>query len=109
MGHPGITHMRCKVCESYWWPGLNSEVHDLVKQCLSCQFSEKTTPPANVLKIEILKPSGSWKKLGLDIAGPFADAPMNQKYIVTVIDYATNYPECLLTSDICSGRILKLL
>ncbi len=44
MGHPGITHMLCKVHEAYWCPGLNTEVHDLVNQCIGCQFSEKTTP-----------------------------------------------------------------
>ncbi len=34
---------------------------------------------------------------------------VNQKYIVTVVDYASNYSECLLTSDIHSGCIAKWL
>ncbi len=28
-------------------------------------------------------------------------------YIVTAIDYASNYPECLLTSDICSAKLIS--
>ncbi len=64
MGHPGITHMQCKVHETYWWPGLNAEVHDLVNQCIGCQFSKKTMPSAYVPKIEIPKLSGSWEKIG---------------------------------------------
>ncbi len=43
------------------------------------------------------------------IAGPFADAPGHQQYIVTTIDYASNFPECLLITSITSSTIIKWL
>ncbi len=39
-GHPGITHMICKVRETYWWPGLSTQVGELVSQWSGCQMSE---------------------------------------------------------------------
>ncbi len=73
---------------------------------MGCQFSEKSTPSAKDPPIEVPKPVECWTKVGLDIAGPFADGPSHQKFIVTVIDYASNYPECLFTTDIRSSRII---
>ncbi len=45
----------------------------------------------------------------MDIAGPFADAPQNQHYVATAIDYTSNYPECLLTLDICLSKLINWL
>ncbi len=106
-GHPGITRMRRIVRETYWWPGLSTQVHELVSQCSGCQMSEKSTPPAEVPDIQVPKPAECWTKVGLDISGPFANAPGHQKFIVTIIDYTSNFPECLLTTDIRSSRIIK--
>ncbi len=85
-GHPRVTRMKRLLQETYWWPGLSTQVHDMVSQCQGCQFSEKTTPPSPVPAISVPKLSCPWSKVGIDIAGPFADAPTNQKYIMTVTD-----------------------
>ncbi len=47
--------------------------------------------------------------MGIDIAGPFADAPGHQQYVVTTIDYASNIPECLLATSITLATIIKWL
>ncbi len=85
------------------------QVYDLVSQSMCCQFSEKSAPPAKVPPIEFPKPAECWTNMGLDNAGPFADTPSHQKFIVMVIDYASNYPECLLTADIRSSGVIRWL
>ncbi len=85
------------------------QVHELVSQCSGCQMSEKSTSPAKVPDIQVPKPTDCWPKVGLDITGPFADAPGNQRFIVTIIDYTSNFPKCLLTTDIRSSCIIKWL
>ncbi len=71
--------------------------------------SKKSSPLADIPKIPVPWPSTCWTKIGMDIAGPFADAPQHQHYIVMAIDYASNYPECMLTSDICSVKLISWL
>ncbi len=101
--------MKCKLREAYWWPGLSVQVDECVAHSPGCQYSEKSTPPAKVPNISVLTPLESWTKVGMDIAGPFADAPAHQQYIVTIIDYATNFPKCLLTTSITSATIIRWL
>ncbi len=109
LGHPRVTRMKRLLHESYWWPLLSTQVEELVARCQGCQFSEKSSPPADMPKILVPRPSTCWTKIGVDIAGPFADAPQHQHYIVTAIDYASNYSECLLTSDIHSAKLISWL
>ncbi len=101
--------MKCLLRESYWWPLMSVQVEDLVTRCLGCQFSEKSSPPAGIPKIVVPWPEVCWTKVGINIAGPFANAPQNQHYIVTAIDYMSNYPECRLTSDIHSSKLIDWL
>ncbi len=101
--------MKRLLCESYWWPHLLVQVDELVSSCQGCQFSEKSSLPANVPKITVPRPKACWTKIRVDIAGPFANAPQNQHYVVTAIDYLSNYPECLLTLDICSSKLINWL
>ncbi len=101
--------MRHLIRETYWWPGLSTQVHELVSQCSGCQMSEKSTPPAKVPDIQVPITTDCWTNDGLDISGPFTDALGNQKFIVTIIDYASIFPECLLTTDIRSSCIIRWL
>ena len=49
-------------------------------------------------------PEGPWKKGAVDIVGPIDD-----KYIVTYIDYYSSYPEAVVVTDISSQNIIKKL
>ncbi len=109
LGHPGVTRMKHLLCESYWWPLMSVQIEELVAHCSGCQFSEKSSPPADIVKIVVPCPEVCWMKIGVDIAGPFADAPQNQHYIVTAIDYTCKYPECLLMLDIHSLKLIDWL
>ncbi len=87
--HPGIT-----VRETYWWPGLSMQVHELVSQCPGCLMSEKSTSPAKVPDIQVPKPADSWTKVGLDISGPFADALGHQKSLLLGSNWALYVSAC---------------
>ncbi len=109
LGHPGVTRMKRLLHESYWWPLMSLQVEELVAHCSGCQFSEKSSPPADIPKVVVPCPEVCWTKIGVDIAGPFADSTQNQHYIVTAIDYTSNYPECLLMLDIRSSKLIDWL
>ncbi len=89
--HPGATQMKCKQRDTYWWLGLGLQVHDLVSACIGCQISEKSTRTVKVPPIEVPKSVDYWTKVGIEVAGPFTNALSHQKFIVTVIDYASKF------------------
>ncbi len=57
LGHPGVTRMKRLLRKSYWWLLLSAQVEELIARCQGCQFSEKSSPPADVLKVAIPRPS----------------------------------------------------
>ena len=52
-----------------WWPGLDTDVEILVRQCVSC-LAVKSVPPSAPLN-PCIWPSYSWERVHLDFAGPF--------------------------------------
>jgi hypothetical protein len=80
-----------------------------VKTCLACQRSAKSTCPTGIPNFKIPKPEEAWKKIGIDITGPFYNAPKQWQYIVVVIDYYSSFPELLMTTDITTNTITTWL
>jgi hypothetical protein len=92
LGHPGIVRMKRKVRETYWWPTLNQDIERQVKYCQPCQASGKSAKSETIPEITIPRPDGAWKKLAIDIAGPYYTAPNSQRFIVAIIDYFSKFP-----------------
>ena len=45
-GHPGISRMKSLARGLVWWPGLDQEIENTVKQCSSCQQNKPALPTA---------------------------------------------------------------
>ena len=108
-GHPGIVRMKRKIRETYWWPGQDTSVEHHVKHCVGCQRSDKSLAPSPVPTNSIPVPDTPWKKLAIDICGPFLIAPQSSKFIVVLMDYHSKFPEVLLTGSVTSSKIIKWL
>ena len=104
--HPGIVRTKRQLRRTYWWPGMDNQIEQFVRYCSACQESAKSHKPTRPPLTRIEPPMDPWHKIAIDICGPFANAPRHQRFITVVIDYATCYPEILLSGDITSGRII---
>ena len=108
-GHPGIVRAKRQLRQVYWWPRQAAHVEEFVKHCLACQDSAKSHKPTQIPCQQIEQPSEPWKKIGIDICGPFANAPQHQRFVTVVIDYHSGFPEVLLSGEITSTRIIRWL
>ncbi|CAB3989654.1 Transposon Tf2-9 poly [Paramuricea clavata] len=88
-GHQGIVKTKMLVRSKVWWPGIDKQVQQMVKECVPCQAavhqSPKCKPPLNMTKL----PPHPWHTLNADFCGPF---PNGEKLLV-VIDAYSRYPE----------------
>ena len=109
VGHPGIVRMKRQLRRAYWWPGQDKAVEEFVRRCSACQQSDKSVAPANVPTAKVPTPAKPWQKLAIDIAGPFAVAPMNERFVVVLMDQYSKYPEILVTGNITSEAIIRWL
>ncbi|CAB4007063.1 Transposon Tf2-9 poly [Paramuricea clavata] len=88
-GHQGIVKTKMLVRSKVWWPGIDKQVEQMVKECVPCQAavhqSPKCQPPLNMTKL----PPHPWHTLNADFCGPI----LNGEKLLVVIDAYSRYPE----------------
>ena len=97
--HLGMEKTFYKVSERYYWKGMSVDIKEYIRRCHECQTTNKKTKttPAEMQPVEV--PKGAWKKIAIDLIGPFNDSngqPLSSKgfrYVLTVVDYFSNYLE----------------
>ena len=84
-GHPGIVRMK-ELARSYlWWPNIDQEIEQTVRNCASCQQVRK--PPAVTPLAPWLWPSYPWQRIHIDYA-----EDENGHYFIAV-DAHSRWPE----------------
>ncbi|KAI3377818.1 hypothetical protein L3Q82_008956 [Scortum barcoo] len=73
--HQGIARTKQRLRELYWWPGMDSQVEALVKECSTCRQNDKSAVTHNAPLYPVPLPVAPWGKVGIDIVGPFDNAP----------------------------------
>ena len=69
VAHPGIERMKSSARSYLWWPGVDADIEQKVKQCNQCQINQRKLPVMPLHPWEWLgKP---WSQIHLDYAGPF--------------------------------------
>ena len=89
-GHMGITKMYGLISRKYYWPALYKEVTTYVNSCITCQARADKYTTAPLVETDI--PANPFE-ISLDISGPYGEPPRGNNYIVSFIDWLTNWPE----------------
>ena len=100
--HPGVTRMK-SIARSYmWWLGIDKDIENLAKSCLSC-LENKSQPAAAPLHPWIW-PNTPWKRIHIDFADPFLD-----KMFLVVVDAHSKWPEVIQMSSTTSFKTIEAL
>ncbi|XP_042345404.1 uncharacterized protein K02A2.6-like [Plectropomus leopardus] len=94
-GHQGITKCRERARTSVWWPGLESEIQELVTKCPECMQTRPTQRKEPLMTTPL--PQRPWQKIGADIC------EYAKKNYLIVIDYFSRYLEIAHLPDMTSG------
>jgi len=108
-GHQGIVRTKQRIRELYWWPGIDCLVNEQIKNCEVCLSSDKVTTVRAAPLQPVPFPSMPWEKVAVDIVGPFETATWDCRYIMTLIDYHSKWPEVAFTSSITSKNVINFL
>ena len=101
-GHPGASRMKALARGVVWWPGLDKDVENTVKECVQCDSNKKMPSPVPMHPWEW--PSRPWSRLHMDYAGPF----MNRMFLL-VVDARTKWLEAVTVSAATSTNTIKAL
>lgn len=106
--HQGIVRTKQRLRDIYWWPGMDRMVEDAIHHCGMCQSSDKVAKTSNTPLQPVQLPSGPWKKLGIDITGPF-DSTHDCKYAIVLIDYYSKWVELAFVAEVTTKSVITFL
>ncbi|XP_021346945.1 uncharacterized protein LOC110446230 [Mizuhopecten yessoensis] len=109
-GHLGAKRTATRVLSEFFWPGVQA---DVTRHCRSCDICQRTVPKGRVP----MAPLGTmplidtpFKRIAVDLIGPIQPATdRGNRYILTVVDYATRYPEAVPLRGIEAERVAEAL
>ena len=109
-GHFGIRKTTDKILSKFYWPGLRSDVRNYCKSCDTCQ---KTFPKGRVSKFPLGKMpliDTPFSRVAIDLIGPIhPPSDEGHRFVLTVVDYATRYPEAVARKRIDTESVAEAL
>ena len=100
--HPGMVRMKSLARLHIWWPSIDKDIEQMVRECLSCQ-RVRNNPPTTLLH-PWSWPEGPWKRIHVDFAGPF----YGSMYMV-VVDAHSKWLEVFPMSTTTTEKTLEVL
>ena len=109
-GHFGIRRTTDKILSEFYWPTLRKDVRDY---CKSCDICQKTEPKGRVSKLPLGKMpliDTPFSRVAINLIGPIhPPTDDGHRFILTVVDYATRYPEAVPLKRIDTERVAEAL
>jgi len=102
--HMGIAKTKSRIRQNYWWPEMDKQIEEFVRDCNCCRTICRDSP------VQITDWSTKpWSKLFMDIAGPKFDVDGKRFYIVGLVDDHSKYVFCKIVSSIETIRVIEVL
>lgn len=109
-GHQGTARTLQRITDNFWWPGITGDVN---RFCQSCDICQRTVSKGRVPKVPLGRVpimDTPFKRVAVDLVGPIAPpTSRGHRYILTVIDYATRYPEATALKNVETTTVAEAL
>ena len=101
-GHFGISKMKMRLRESLWWPGMDSDINDIVHGCYPCQLVGQKSAPEPLTPTPL--PPGPWIELAADLMDI-----ENGDHLLVVIDYFSRWSEVAVIRSTTATKVISCL
>lgn len=108
-GHLGVVKVKQRCRDTVWWPHIDTDVEELVRNCACCLLSGKTGQPATAPLTPTPWPSSPWEHIQVDICGELHGAPAHARYLLVVHDLHSKWPEVFQLSSVTVHAIVDRL
>lgn len=108
-GHFSAKKTEQKIRDHFYWPGMYGDISRYTRSCDVCQrFGKKGNVKVPLVKTPII--SEPFHRVSIDIVGPLnPPSEAGHKYILTMIDCATSFPEAIPMKRIDSISVAEAL
>ncbi|XP_062714152.1 uncharacterized protein K02A2.6-like [Aedes albopictus] len=101
-GHPGVVRMKAIARSFVYWPGIDDEIEEFVRNCNPCCVAGKA--PVKTTLESWPAPSKPWSRIHIDYAGP-----VDGVYFLVVVDPFSKWPEVFATRTTTANTTMRLL
>ena len=105
LSHPGIRTTRKLIASKFFWPSMNSDIGKWAKSCIHCQKNK--VQRHTVSNVVSFPPTERFQHVHVDIVGPLPTTQQGHRYLITMIDRHTKWPEAIPTDDITADIVAK--
>ena len=109
-GHMSTARTVSRILSEFYWPEVQS---DIKRFCSSCDICQRTVPKGRKSKFPLGKMpliDEPFKRVAVVIIGPFCPiTTRGNRDILTLVDYATRYPEAVALPTIETERVAEAL
>jgi len=110
IGHQGVHRTLERVIKSFRWPGMSNDVNLF---CHSRDICQRTVSKGRIPKVPLRNMpiiDTPFKRVAVDLVGEmFPASSRGHRYILTVVDYATRYPEAVPLKNISTITVAETL
>ena len=100
-GHLGVKKTTDEIISSFYLPGIHG---DVTRFCQSCDVCQRTVAKGSVSKVPIKNMpliDTPFKRVAVNLVGPIhPPSESGHRYILTLVDYATRYPDAIPLKNI---------
>ena len=108
--HLGIVKTEDRITSTFWWKGISADVQRFVRSCDICQ---RTMPKGKVTKVpmgEMPIIDEPFKRVAIDLIEPiYPTSDRGHRWVLTIMDYGTRYPEAIPLKKIETEDIAEAL
>ena len=109
-GHFSHRKTEQRVRDHFFWPGMSS---DIKRFCQSCDKCQRMCPKGRVKSVPLAKMpiiTEPFSRVAIDLVGPLQPLSSGgHRYILTLIDFATGFPEAVPLRNIDSISVAEAL
>lgn len=107
-GHFGRARTLERLVRVFFWPGISIAVKETCQCCPTCQLTApRKTATAPLIALPVICPP--FQRVAMDMIGPLPEIRDGYKYILTVVDYGTGYPESFPLRTTTSSDVVEAL
>ena len=99
-GHLGVTKCGARARTSVWWPGMSTQIEQMVKNCVTCA---KVRPEPKEPLISSAFPQRPWEKIAMDLFS------YKSSTFLIVVDYYSRWLECKKLEEQSSTSVITIL